>query len=299
MWSGRTLLVSMAALLGEAGLAVVGLLLHGATQEGPAGNGFMAGLVLPVALVLGALPGFVLTVTLVLPTLSLARRAARWSGRRGRQAWWWTAAAAPFTAAAAPFTAAAAPFTAAAATVAYGALRALLTGSAEPPGVYAGCWLLLTVAAVPAALLAAVAARGTGTRRTVRLTLTVAGSGFLAALVLGVLGVGALATGLLTVYEHPKPARSALVGVWTDGSGGTLELSAGGAATTRGMSTPGDDCGGAGSWKLKRAPAGGQLRVEVGRCEWYVGGTEDAPTLYAFLGDPDAWDRQVLTRRGD
>ncbi|MFG2095283.1 hypothetical protein [Streptomyces sp. NPDC048612] len=275
----------MAALLGEAGLAVVGLLLHGATQEGPAGNGFMAGMVLPVALVLGALPGFVLTVTLVLPTLSLARRAARWIGRRGWQAWWWTAAAAPFTAAAA--------------TVAYGALCALLTGSAGPPGVYAGCWLALTVAAVPAALTAAVAARGTGARRTVRLTLTVAGSGFLAALVLGVLGVGALATGLLTVYEHPKPARSALVGVWTDGGGGTLELSAGGAATTRGMSTPGDDCGGAGSWELKRAPAGGQLRVEVGRCEWYVGGTADAPTLYAFLGDPDTGDRQVLTRRGD
>ncbi|MEI5133277.1 hypothetical protein RB199_15205 [Streptomyces libani] len=177
VWSGRTLLVSMAALLAEAVIVAVGLTLYSFTQEGPAGNGFMAAFVLPFALVLGALPGFVLTATLVLPTLSLARRAARWGGWHGRPKWWWTAAAAPFTAAGA--------------TLAYGTVLALLTRSAGPPRVYLVCWPALTAAAVPAALLAAVAGRGTGARRTVRLMLTVVGTGFLAAFVLGVCALGA------------------------------------------------------------------------------------------------------------
>ncbi|MFD5397565.1 hypothetical protein ACFWJW_25520 [Streptomyces sp. NPDC127097] len=179
VWSSRTLLVSMAALLAEAVITTVGLTLYSFIQEGPSGNGFMAAFVLPFALVLGALPGFVLTVTLVLPTLSLARRAARWGGWQGPPKWWWTAAAAPFTAAGA--------------TLAYGTVLALLTRSVGPPRAYLVCWLVLAAAAVPAALLAAVAGRGTGARRTAGLVLTVVGAGFLAAFVLG---VGILATGL-------------------------------------------------------------------------------------------------------
>ncbi|MFE1171449.1 hypothetical protein [Streptomyces sp. NPDC058773] len=284
VWSGRTLLVSMAALLGEAALAVVGFVLYAATQEGPAGNTFLSAFALPVALVVGTLPGLVLTVTLVLPTLSLARWAARRGGVRGRPKWWWTAAAAPFTAAVA--------------AVAYGVFFALLTDSAGPPRASLVCWPVLAVAAVPAALLAAVAARGTGARRTVRLTLTVAGGGFLAALALGALGAGLFATGLVAEYEPPEPARAALVGSWGDGSGGTLELSANGAATARGRATSADDCAATGSWELHRAHGGGQLQVEAGGCEWYVGGTEEELTLYSFVGDPDKWDRHVLTRQG-
>ncbi|MFE7542156.1 hypothetical protein [Streptomyces platensis] len=179
VWSGRTLLVSMAALLAEAVITTVGLTLYSFTQEGPSGNGFMAAFVLPFALVLGAFPGFVLTATLVLPTLSLARRAARWGGRQGWPTWWWTVAAAPFTAAGA--------------TLAYGTALALLTRSVGPPRAYLVCWPALSAAAVPAALLAAVAGRGTGGRRTVQLVLVVVGAGFLAAFVLG---VGVLAAGL-------------------------------------------------------------------------------------------------------
>jgi len=179
VWSGRTLLVSMAALLAEAVITTVGLTLYSFTQGGPSGNGFMAAFVLPFALVLGALPGFVLAATLVLPTVSLARLAARWGGWQGRPKWWWTAAAAPFTAAGA--------------TLAYGTVLALLARSVGPPRAYLVCWLALTAAAVPAALLAAVAGRGTGARRTVWLMLTVVGAGFLAAFVLG---AGLLAAGL-------------------------------------------------------------------------------------------------------
>ncbi|MGA5270217.1 hypothetical protein [Streptomyces lydicamycinicus] len=179
VWSGRTLLVSMAALLAEAVITTVGLTLYSFTQGGPSGNGFMAAFVLSFALVLGALPGFVLAATLVLPTVSLARLAARWGGWQGRPKWWWTAAAAPFTAAGA--------------TLAYGTVLALLARSVGPPRAYLVCWLALTAAAVPAALLAAVAGRGTGARRTVWLMLTVVGTGFLAAFVLG---AGLLAAGL-------------------------------------------------------------------------------------------------------
>ncbi|MFD8547636.1 hypothetical protein [Streptomyces sp. NPDC059649] len=288
VWSGRAVLVSMAALLAEALCATVGVVLYGFTQEGPVGNVFLAAFMAPVALVLGALPGLVLTLTLVLPTLTLGRLAARWGGWQGRPPWWCTAAAAPFSAAGA--------------TLAYGACCALLTGSVGPPLAYLVCWPVLTAAAVPAALLAAVAAGGTGSRRTVRLTVTVAGSGFLIALVGGVLGVVALATGLLPAYEPPKPDRAGLVGVWRDDSGGTLQLRADGTATARGLSKPGDHCGGVGRWELNRFTSDAQLQVEVdGDCrgQWFMGGTEKRPTLYYFLGDPDAWHRHVLTRQGN
>ncbi|BDM66527.1 hypothetical protein HEK616_00140 [Streptomyces nigrescens] len=286
VWSGRAVLVSMAALLAEAMCVTVGVVLYGFTQEGPVGNVFLAAFVLPVALVLGALPGLVLTVTLVLPTLMLGRLAARWGGWQGRAAWWCTAAAAPFAVAGA--------------MLVHGVCSALLTGSVGPPLVYLVCWPVLTAAVVPAALLAAVAARGTGTRRTVRLTVTVASGGFLAALAMGVLGVGALATGLLPAYEPPKLDRARLVGVWRDGSGGTLELRSDGTAAARGLSKPGDRCGGVGSWALDRFTADERLEVEVdGDCrgQWFMGGTEKRPTLYYFLGDPDEWHRHVLTRQ--
>ncbi|MEU5012225.1 hypothetical protein AB0G35_18360 [Streptomyces sp. NPDC021749] len=170
-----------------------------------------------------------------------------------------------------------------------------------PPLAYLMCWPALTAAAVPAALSAAVAARGTGKRRTVRLTVTVAGGGFLLALAVGVLGVSAFATGVLPAYEPPKPDLAGLVGVWRDDSGGTLELHADGTASVRGLKDEDDSCSGVGRWELDRFVSDGESRVEVtGGCgeEWYVGGTEKHPTLYSFLGDPDDWHRHVLTRRG-
>ncbi|WP_414508181.1 hypothetical protein [Streptomyces sp. NEAU-L66] len=63
--------------------------------------------------------------------------------------------------------------------------RAGETGALGP--VWSGRTLLVSMAA----LLAAVAGRGTGARRTVRLMLTVVGTGFLAAFVLGVCALGA------------------------------------------------------------------------------------------------------------
>ncbi|MFG2285799.1 hypothetical protein ACGFOU_07000 [Streptomyces sp. NPDC048595] len=183
VWSGRAVVVSMAALFAEAACVTAGVVLYGFTLEAPIGNAFLAVLMFPVALVAGALSGLVLTVTLVLPTLTLARWAARRAGRQGRVRWWWTVAAAPVSTAAA--------------TLAYGAVAALLTRSVAPPAFYLACWPALAVAAVPAALAAAVATRGTGARRTVQLTVGIAGSGLLAAFALGGLGVAAMAAGLL------------------------------------------------------------------------------------------------------
>ncbi|MFE1772627.1 hypothetical protein [Streptomyces sp. NPDC059008] len=286
VWSGRALVVSMAALFAEAACATAGLVLYGFTLEAPVGNLFLAAFLAPVALVLGALPGLVLTATLVLPTLTLARWAARRTGRQGRTGWWWTVAAAPVSAAAA--------------TLAHGVLLALLTRSVGPPAFYLACWAALATAAVPAALVADIATRGTGARRTVRLTVVVAGGGLLTAFALGCLGVAGMATGLLPAYEPPRLGRAELVGVWKDDGGGTLVLRSDGVASAQRMSRPKDRCAGVGTWELERFMGKEELRVDVaGDCrgQWYIGGTEERPTLYYFLGDPDAWHRHVLTRK--
>ncbi|MFI0710853.1 hypothetical protein ACH4SK_09390 [Streptomyces inhibens] len=67
------------------------------------------------------------------------------------------------------------------------------------------------------------------------------------------------------------------------------------------MGERGDRCGGTGTWELEPVLAGEAQQVEVhGDCpgRWDIGGTEDRPTLFYFLGDPDEWHRYVLTRRG-
>lgn len=286
VWSGRAVLVSMAALFAEAVCATVGLVLYGFTQEGPVGSPFLV-LFLPFLLALGALPGFVVTATVVLPALSLVHWAARRRGWKGTPKWWWAVAAAPATAAVT--------------TLVPGVFLALLERSAAPFAFSVACWPVLTVAAVPAALLAAVAARGTGNRRTVRLTITVAASGVLAAIMVGVLGMAALATGLLPAYEPPRLSRAEAVGVWKDDDGGTLALRSDGVATARRLGTPGERCDGAGGWELERFMGEQRLRLDGGGgCggEWFIGGTEDRPTLYYYLGDPDDGKRYVLTREG-
>ncbi|MGW1374841.1 hypothetical protein ACWD6P_11300 [Streptomyces sp. NPDC002446] len=283
VWSGRAVVVSMATLFAEAVCAGVGLVLYGFTQEGPIGSPILV-IFLPFVLALGAIPGFVVTAAVVLPALTLARWAVGWSGRPGRPKWWWTVAATPFAAAAA--------------TAVCGVFLALRTGSVGPFAAYAACWAVLTAAAVPAALLAALAARGTGTLRTVRIAATVAGGALLAAFAAGALGVAALLTGLLPAYEPPRLDRADLVGVWEDGSGGTLVLRSDGVARAARVGEPGERCGGVGSWEPERFMGEGRVLVS-GDCggEWLIGGTEERPTLYYFLGDPDDWKRYVLTRR--
>ncbi|TJZ52059.1 hypothetical protein FCH28_19645 [Streptomyces piniterrae] len=289
VWSGRTVLVSMAALLGEVMTAGAGLVLFGFTQEGEPPNAFLLGFGVPVLCVLGAVPGFALTITLVLPTLMLARWAARRGGLPGRPAWWLTAAAAPFAAAAA--------------TLAYGTFFALLTASAEPPLVYVVCWALLTMAALPAALLAAVVGRGAGGGRPLRPSPGVVGTGLASVAGFAVLTVVALATDLLPLYEPPHLDRASAAGVWEDDDGGTLRLRSDGRASAHRVGEPGDRCSGGGRWELTvplADPDAQELRV-TGGCpgSWDVGGTADRPTLYYFTDDPDTGRRYELTRRDD
>ncbi|MFF4952684.1 hypothetical protein [Streptomyces chattanoogensis] len=285
-WSWPAVVVSMAALLGEALVAGAGLTMYSFTEEGTGGNIFLMLIVLPVAFLLGAVPGFVVTVTLVMPALWLARWAVRWGGWEGRPAWWWTVAAAPFSAAGA--------------TVLYGTCFALLSREVGPPMAYLVLWLVLTVTAVPAALLAAYAARERGAKRAVRLVATVVGGGVAAAFAVVLLAVGAFATGLVEAYEPPRLERAALVGVWEDGHGGVLRLRPDGVATASDIGEPGARCGGTGDWEREETLTYHEPVVELsGGCtrQWYIGGTEEEPTLYYFIGDPDEGRRQVLTKQ--
>ncbi|MFG2139430.1 hypothetical protein [Streptomyces sp. NPDC048650] len=288
-WSWPAVAASMAALLGEALVAGAAAVMYDLTQEpdGPGGIAILLPFMLLVGFALGAVPGFAVTVTLVLPTLWLAGWAHRWGGRTGRPAWWCTAAAAPFSAAGA--------------TVLYGMTCALFTWSLFPPTAYLVLWLVLTPAAALAALPAAHAAWLPDAKRALRLTLIVAASGIGAAVGVFLLCAGAFATGLLTEYRAPHLARAAVVGVWTDGSGGTLRLRSGGAVRASGLRGE-EICNGTGEWRLATTPTGYAETVEVSGddCaqEWIVGGTAGAPTLYAFVGDPDDGERRVLTRQG-
>ncbi|AJT66400.1 hypothetical protein T261_4761 [Streptomyces lydicus] len=223
-WSWLAVAVSMAALLGEALVAGAAVTMYGFMQEGADGSPLLMAVVLPLALLLGVVPGFVVTVTLVLPTLWLARWAIRAGGLPGRYAWWWTVCATPFSAAGA--------------TLVYGAILALLDRGVAPPMVYLVLWLALTAVAVPAALLAGHAARGSGARRSALLTVTVVGGGVAAAVGAALLVVGAVATGLLGEAEPPNLTRSAVVGVWEDGSGGTLRLRGDGTASASRVGEP-------------------------------------------------------------
>src|SRR5881397_2352639 len=85
-WSWPAVVVSMAALLGEALVAGAAVTMYGFMQEGASGSPLLVVIVLPFAFLLGAVPGFVVTVTLVLPTLWLARWAVRAGGLQGRYA---------------------------------------------------------------------------------------------------------------------------------------------------------------------------------------------------------------------
>ncbi|MEU9112038.1 hypothetical protein AB0D04_09655 [Streptomyces sp. NPDC048483] len=286
-WSWPAVAVSMAALLGEVLVAGAGLTMYGFTEEGAVGNVFLMAFVLPFALLLGAVPGFALTVTLVLPTLWLARWAVRRRGGPGRPKWWATAAAAPFPAAGA--------------TLLDGTIRAVLSRTVGAPLGYLGLWLVLTAAVIPAALLAAYAARNRGARRAVRLTITVAAGGVAAVVGVFLLGVGAYAVGLLEEYRAPHLERAELVGVWKDGSGGILRLDSGGTASASRLGERGERCTGTGVWELEGTVTDGEQEVGVtGACpqDWSIGGTKEKPALYFFVGDPDEGRRHVLTRQG-
>jgi hypothetical protein len=183
----------MAALLVEVAVAGVVLTLVGHLTRDPEGEfpSAFAVILLPVFAVLGSVPGFFATVSLVLPSVSLARWAEERWGRAGARSWWWVPAVAPVV------SAALLPVT--------GVLFAAVFGAVGSPMVYVWWWLALTVTAVPAALLARLAAFRTGPWSGLKLAVRVVATGAAVAVGLGLLGGLAYGTGLSKVHESPRP----------------------------------------------------------------------------------------------
>ncbi|MFJ3900294.1 hypothetical protein [Streptomyces sp. NPDC090025] len=226
----------------------------------------------PFVVALGSVVGAVLSAGLVLPAVRLGEFLARRAG--GRAAWW------------------------------HAALAALVTVplALAAPFMGAAWWLAVGASLWGTVLLTARAGRGTF------VTVLLWGT-------LGLLGVGAVGGGLLYAdvideYAPPRMSHRSLTGVWADAEGGTLTLTADGRAVVRDIGYEGPaaadsferdwkSCRGEGSWTFRPVAETWRQSVEiaVGGCAlgpWEVGGTESAPTLYVYRGDPDQWDLYEL-----
>ncbi|MDA0567943.1 hypothetical protein LG943_27005 [Streptomonospora sp. S1-112] len=280
-------LTGAAALSAEGALALVGYLLAGLRQEYyvaagiPAYVGYLVAAVITVVAL--GLAGLVGSAAVVLPLVRLSRRSARRAGRPEtvRRC---LAVCAAFAAAAA---------------ACVGMPAALLGGGWT---VLPLVLLAVLLGLVPAVLLARAVTvlRGTGARFGLAAAVSVCGPALAAVVLVG--GLAAYGTGLVQGYEPPRPTAAQLVGTWADDRGGTLTLRADGSAVAEGLSVGGDAadrCGGSGSWARGESPSGTpQLDLRVSGCAegWQFGGTEERPTLYHWIGDPDSLNRYTLHR---
>ncbi|MFF4589044.1 hypothetical protein [Streptomyces sp. NPDC001388] len=139
-----------------------------------------------------------------------------------------------------------------------------------------------------------------------------------AALFVLALAAGTLATaaGLIEEYEPPRLTADEVAGVWRGRSGAELRLGPGGRAEVVRMPAEagfGEEpvtCDGTGTWVFEEGPGawdGVAVRLDSGRgtgsacgdeVTWSVGGTDRAPELFRFLGDPDAQDLRILEPAG-
>ncbi|MBB5121617.1 hypothetical protein AF335_22865 [Streptomyces eurocidicus] len=293
---GAAFCASMAALCAEAaigGTAALLVMLSRDHDSLPSGIVVVAGLVVAVALLAVLVSGFVTAVT-VMPVLALARRVARRAGRAER--WWWTLAAVPLVAAAA--------------VVVFGGVAALGSLSLAPPPAYLLWWGALTVGLSPASLVAGAASRRVRDGRPVRMARRVVRDGLLAWLAVGALGAGAYGTGLVKVYEPPRLEKADLVGVWSDGHGGEVELTSTGTAVAKGLDNyvwdgmghaQPKDCDGSGKWvPVKREGSVEGVSLTIGSCElartWSVGGTGKEPRISHEVGKPGSGKHYTLAK---
>ncbi len=139
VWTPPAVSVAAAGLMVEAACAVTALWIWGLFHPHPDDDGgALAVFVLPVVLPVLAGAALALTVTLIMPTLSLARRAGALWGHGG--AWWWVPAMAGIVSAA---------------VVGAGGLGfGLLGDTVGSPSAYAWWWLAVALLIVPGALLA-------------------------------------------------------------------------------------------------------------------------------------------------
>jgi hypothetical protein len=245
-----------------------------------AGLGAYVGYFLAIVLlaVLLALSGLIGSVAVVLPVVQLSR----WSARRARRAetFPWSLAACGTAA------------------VCIGVPTALLSGG----------WIALLTALVvpflalaPAVLCArAVTVRhGTGARFKLTAIVFVVGLALSGVVLVG--GLAAYATGVLQVYEPPRLTDTQLVGIWADDEGGTLDLRSDGTAIADELGHTSDGCSGSGTWTHAASPSNTPgLDAIIAGCsgsDWHFGGTEDEPTLYYWIGDPDSLNQYTLRRR--
>ncbi|MCD9144638.1 hypothetical protein [Streptomyces albireticuli] len=293
---GAAFCASVAGLCAEAviGGTVALLVMLSREHDSPPRDIIMiVGLVVGVALLAVLVSGFV-TAVAVMPTLALARRIARRAGRPER--WWWTVAAVPLVAAVA--------------VVVFGGVIALGSLALAPPLTYLLWWAALTAGLLPASLVAGAAGRRVRDGRPVRMARRVVRDGLLAWLAVGALGAGAYGTGLAKVYEPPRLEKADLVGAWTDGHGGKVELTGDGAAVAKGLDNyvwdgtgharP-KECDGSGKWTtLKRDGKVEGVSLTIGSCElarnWIVGGTGKEPRIFHEVGKPGSGKRYVLVK---
>ncbi|MFF4098724.1 hypothetical protein [Streptomyces sp. NPDC001903] len=109
-------------------------------------------------------------------------------------------------------------------------------------------------------------------------------------------------------YQPPVLARADYVGEWA-GDGVHLELGAQGEVTARELPVYEgfevvDHCSGHGTWKPLEAAHGHRAGVDLAipnchsaNLSWEVAGTDEHPELFVLMGDPDAGETVVLSKR--
>ncbi|MEU3194956.1 hypothetical protein ABZ686_30995, partial [Streptomyces sp. NPDC006992] len=245
-----------------------------------------------VAMELLGLAGLICSASVVLPVVQLSRWSARRKGRTETARWCLAVCGA----------------VAAAAALCIGVPTALLGGGWT---VLPLVLLLGFLGLAPAALSSrgVTVLRGTGAR--FGLAAAVLGCGLALSAVVFVGGLAAYGTGLIQEYEPPRLTETQLAGTWSDDQGGTLTLRADGTAVagelgvhdadTAASGEAHEPCDGSGSWTKGASPSGtSQLDLDVSDCmavsSWQFGGTEEQPTLFHWIGDPDSLKRHVLHR---
>ncbi|TDC68281.1 hypothetical protein [Streptomyces hainanensis] len=280
----------------EGALALVVFFLVGLRNEhyfaagAPVFLGYLFGAVI-IVIMLG-LVGLIGSAAAVLPVVQLSRWSARRSGRAETMRWCLAVCGA----------------VTAAVAVCIGVPTALLGGGwTVLPLVLLVTFLCL----VPAVLCARAVTvlRGTGTRFALAGMVLVYGLTLSGVVLIG--GLVAYGTGLIQAYEPPQLTDAQLVGTWTDDHGGTLVLRADGTAVANDLDVhtaqaaydggAPEPCSGSGSWTQDASPSGTpQLDLSVSGCmegrDWQFGGTDDQPTLYYWIGDPDSLDQYTLHR---
>ncbi|WP_158822109.1 hypothetical protein [Streptomyces sp. NRRL F-5727] len=282
---GRILMVATGMLMLELTSVAVVAALYGATREPATGDGYgFTVMMLPLVALPATLVVAVAALVLVVPAVVLAAELGRRLGGapEGEPGpWWWTpVSAAPVAAAGVLFL-----------------LRAV-----PSPRAALLAWAALVVLIVPAALVARLRRRW--------LLREIALWGTVGLMGLAVTGGLVLGSGVLDAHEPPVATREELVGTWTDGRGGTLELAADGTAEADGVMEPpgfaplpgeaGETCTARGTWTFAAADGWGESVVtDLPDCvfePWEIGGEDDRVVLRQW--DVDGEETVGLSRAG-